>query len=68
MAEELMPGWMRAIARYNPVNWAVGAGREALRADANWALVFLRLGWLLLLGIACGWLATRAFRSYQRSV
>ena len=29
MAQALMPGWMQGVARYNPVNWAVQAGREA---------------------------------------
>jgi len=30
MAQALMPGWMRSVAKYNPVNWAVQAGREGL--------------------------------------
>ena len=31
----LMPGWMRAIAACNPLNWAVQAGRDALNASAD---------------------------------
>jgi ABC-2 type transport system permease protein len=68
MAEGLMPGWIQAVARYNPVNWAVEAGRRALEASPDWGFVLARGGWLLALALACGLLATMAFRSYQRSV
>ena len=33
MQEELIPGWVAAVAEYNPVNWAVVAGREAVDAE-----------------------------------
>ena len=68
MAEGLMPSWIRAVAHYNPVNWAVEAGRGALEPSPDWGFVLARGGWLLALAIACGLLATIAFRSYQRSV
>ncbi|ADB49399.1 ABC transporter permease [Conexibacter woesei] len=65
----LAPAWIESIARFNPVNWAVEAGREALTAeDVDWGMVGTRLGLLALLTVLCGWVATRAFRSYQRSV
>jgi len=64
----LMPGWIRAVSTFNPVNWSVVAGRAALHGQAEWAIVLPRLGLLLAFTLACGWLATRAFRSYQRSV
>jgi ABC-2 type transport system permease protein len=67
MAMGMMPGWMRGAARFNPVNWAVEAGREALVASPDWGLVLGRCGLLLALAFACGWLSTLAFRSYQRS-
>jgi ABC-2 type transport system permease protein len=63
----LAPDWIATLARFNPVNWAVEAGREALLAGADWAFILPRLGGLLLVAIACLGLATRAFRSYQRS-
>ncbi len=63
----LAPDWIAAVARVNPVNWAVEAGREALLASPDWTFVLQRLGGLLLVAIACLALATRAFRSYQRS-
>ena len=68
MAKALMPGWMQSIARYNPVDWAVQAGREGLAAGPDWSVVFSRMGWLLIFTIVCTWLATRAFSVYQRSI
>ncbi len=64
----LVPDWIATVARFNPVNWAVEAGRAALGTNVDWAFVEARLGGLLLLTLVCMWLATRAFRSYQRSV
>jgi ABC-2 type transport system permease protein len=68
MAPQLMPGWMQAIARYNPVDWAVWAGRDALSTDPDWGAIGIRLGALAALVIVAAWLATRAFRAYQRSI
>jgi ABC-2 type transport system permease protein len=68
MATTLMPGWMQAIARTNPVDWAVRAGRDALSADPDWGAVLGRGGALLALAAAMVWLSTRTFRSYQKSV
>jgi ABC-2 type transport system permease protein len=68
MPANLLPGWMQHAARYNPVNWAVTAGRETLHGDVDWGLMLSRVGLLLALALVCGWLSTRAFRAYQRSV
>jgi ABC-2 type transport system permease protein len=68
MAKVLMPGWMQDAVRFNPLNWAADAGREALRSDTDWNLVASRGGMLLTLILGCAWLATRAFRGYQRSL
>ncbi len=68
MAQALMPAWMQDVAKYNPVNWAVQAGREALTVSPDWAMVMWRLGALLVFALVCGWLGTRAFRVYQKSV
>jgi ABC-2 type transport system permease protein len=68
MPQNLVPGWIQQVARFNPVNWAVQAGREALSANPDWGLVLSRTGWLSVLAVVCAWLATLAFRSYQRSV
>jgi ABC-2 type transport system permease protein len=68
MASNLMPRWIRAISRFNPVEWAVEAARSGLSVHPNWGVVLPRFGLLILLSIITGWLATRAFRAYQRSV
>ena len=36
MQKDLMPDWMQTAPRFNPVNWAVEAGREALTASPDW--------------------------------
>jgi ABC-2 type transport system permease protein len=68
MPTNLLPAWMRHVAAANPVNWTVTVGREALSADVDWGLVGVRLGWLAVLALVVGYLSTRAFRAYQRSV
>lgn len=68
MPANLMPGWIRSVARFNPVNWAVDAGRQTLHAHVDWTLMATHFGYLLALAVACAWLSTRAFRAYQRSI
>ena len=63
-----MPGWMRALTNYNPVNWAVEAAREALAERPDWAGVGWPAAALLLLAVAMVWLSTRTFRTYQKAV
>ena len=63
-----LPGWIAAIARWNPVDWAVVIGRQTLSADVDWSVVGPRLGGLVALALAAGALAARSFASYQRSV
>jgi ABC-2 type transport system permease protein len=68
MQADLMPGWMSTIADYNPVNWAITAGRDAVQASPDWGSA---LGYCVLLAafaLACLTLATRAFRAYQAEV
>lgn len=68
MAPNLVPGWIRAISRYNPVNWAVEAGRAAVSPNPNWAIIGIRLLLLAGLSVVGIFFATRAFKTYQRSV
>ena len=68
MQTSLAPPWIARIARFNPVNWAIEAGRAALAANTDWGLALSRVGYLLVLAALCGWLSTRAFRAYQHSV
>jgi ABC-2 type transport system permease protein len=68
MKQNLAPQWIQDVAKFNPVNWAVEAGREALGSSPDWGYVLARAG--LLAGVAALllWFAVRAFRTYQRSV
>jgi ABC-2 type transport system permease protein len=68
MQQSLVPGWIRTLARFNPVNWAVEAGRAATNARLDWGLVAGRVGLLVALALVCAVFATRAFGAYQRSL
>jgi ABC-2 type transport system permease protein len=67
MASDLLPGWIRDIARFNPVNWAVAAARGVISPSTDWSAVGTRAGLLVALLLVAGTLSTRAFRVYQRS-
>ncbi len=64
---DLIPGWIRGAARFNPADWAVEAGRQAVGANADWGLVLSRGGYLLAFALACGWLGARGVHAYERS-
>jgi ABC-2 type transport system permease protein len=68
MQQSLLPSWIRWIAEFNPVNWAVQAGRSATALHADWELIATRTGFLALLLLASAAFATRAFNAYQRSI
>jgi ABC-2 type transport system permease protein len=68
MQASLIPDWVQSVARFNPVNWAVVAGRSAATQNTDWSLVGSRIALLSALLIASWALATRAFRAYQRSI
>ncbi|MFJ5309513.1 ABC transporter permease [Streptomyces sp. NPDC088350] len=68
MAPSQMPSWMRHTADFNPLNWAMVAGRSALSEHPDWGDVLSRGGALLGLAVVAVWLSIRTFRSYQRSV
>ncbi len=65
---QLMPSWIRHVADFNPTNWAVIAGRGATQVNPDWGLIASRAAFLALCLLACLAFATRAFKSYQRSV
>ena len=68
LATNLIPRWMQHVADFNPVNWAVTAGRTATSAHPDWGLAASRAGFLAAVLVVCLAFATNAFRSYQRSV
>src|SRR4051812_5025455 len=59
MQLSLAPGWIRTVAKFNPVDWAVVGARDA---------DLLRLGLLGALVVLSAWFATSAFGVYQRSL
>ncbi|PUB27891.1 ABC-2 type transport system permease protein [Promicromonospora sp. AC04] len=67
MDTRLSAGWVADAARFNPFDWAVVAGREALTGSADWGLVGSRLGLLAAAVLVMTWLATGAFRAYRAS-
>jgi ABC-2 type transport system permease protein len=66
IAAELMPGWIRSAAGFNPVNWAIVGSRSAMMGE-DWLLVLQYTGLLLGFVIVCAFFSTRAFRVYQRA-
>lgn len=68
MPLKLVPDWVATVAMFNPVNWAVEAGREALTANPDWSLILPRVILLAGLTVLSTAFATRTFRAYQRSI
>ena len=68
MQANLVPGWVQGVSRFNPVNWAAEAGRSAAIGPVDWTLVLERMGLLTTLLLISTFLATAAFRAYQRSL
>lgn len=68
MQKDLMPGWMQSIVNYNPLNWAVEAGRAAVTASPDWDAIGGKCALLVVFLGFCALFAMRAFRTYQRSV
>jgi ABC-2 type transport system permease protein len=68
MQKNLIPHWMRRTADFNPINWAVEAGRASVLPGTDWSMVGMRFGLLAAVCVLCVALATRAFRTYQRAV
>lgn len=64
----LMPGWIRSIARYNPVNWGVVAARNGVAAGGDWGVAGAHLGFLLAATAVMALFATWCFRAYQNSI
>jgi ABC-2 type transport system permease protein len=67
MNTKLSPEWVQNVAAYNPFEWAVIVGREALSAHPDWASLWGHAGLLAALAVVMAALATSAFRVYQRS-
>ncbi|GAB3586102.1 ABC transporter permease [Leifsonia lichenia] len=67
MNTKLSPEWVQNVAAYNPFEWAVIVGRQALSAHPDWSSLWGHVGLLAALTVVMAALATSAFRAYQRS-
>ncbi|WP_263731217.1 ABC transporter permease [Cellulomonas sp. SG140] len=67
MDTRLSAGWVATVARFNPFEWAVVVGREALSRHPDAGTVLVHLGLLAGLAVVLTGVATRAFRTYQRT-
>ncbi|HVT19718.1 MAG TPA: ABC transporter permease [Thermoanaerobaculia bacterium] len=66
MSRNLMPGWIRSVARFNPVNWAVSAARDAF--EGRWSQLGASFALLAVFALVCSVLATRAFERYRQAM
>ena len=67
MSQNLMPTWIRTVARINPVNWAVMAARRGFEGQ-NPTELAMSLALLTSFTLVCAVFAHRAFRRYQRAM
>jgi ABC-2 type transport system permease protein len=68
MVPQLMPDWIRTVAGYNPLTWAIDAARIGLDPAGDPASILLRLGWLTAFLVVSIGLALAAFRRYRRTI
>ena len=68
ITQRVMPDWMQTIARFNPVNWGVQAGRHAVVDGSHWGTVAQFLLFLCAAAAVTAAFATWCFRAYQRSL
>ncbi len=68
MQPSLLPDWIGTVSDFNPVDWAIVAGREAVGASTDWASVAGYCGLLVAFAVVCLALATKAFGAYQKQV
>jgi ABC-2 type transport system permease protein len=64
----VMPGWIKGVARFNPVNWGVHAARNSVVVGGAWGASGVYLLLLLATTALTSAFATWTFRSYQRSI
>jgi ABC-2 type transport system permease protein len=66
MSSGLMPGWMLAAARFNPVDWAVVAARSGF--EGRWEQLPATLAPLAGCALLAALFATRSFQHYLRTM
>jgi ABC-2 type transport system permease protein len=66
MSHNLMPRWIRNLALFNPVDWAVTAGRAAFEGY-SWPDILNPLGLLTIFSLSAWVFAMQSLKVYQRS-
>lgn len=67
MSQSLMPGWMRALAQFNPVDWAATAARLATSRPSALGPALPYLAGLVGFALVAATFATWAFAAYRRT-
>lgn len=68
ISQGTMPAWMETASRFNPVDWAARAARDAIVAGGNWGGVSAHLAALLAVTVLTAAFATWTLRQYERSI
>ncbi|WP_331767464.1 hypothetical protein [Embleya sp. NBC_00896] len=68
LPKSLVPHWIRVVARFNPIDWALVSARSAMRDSPDWSLVLSRGAALTALAVFAVWLSMRTFGVYRKSV
>jgi ABC-2 type transport system permease protein len=63
-----MPGWIKAIAKFNPVDWGTHAARNAVLLGGDWGAAGAHLLYLVAAVAMTSLFATWCFRAYQHSI
>lgn len=68
IATVVMPGWISAVSRFNPVSWGVQVARNSVVVGGAWSATGEFLLYLLAAMAVTSLFATWCFRAYQRSI
>lgn len=66
LATAVMPGWIRSVARFNPVNWTVDSSRDAMLGQ-HWVSIGTDALFLAAFLVVCAIFATQCFRVYRKT-
>jgi len=67
MSENLMPHWIGALCRFNPVNWGVASARQTLSAHGSATSLWTSVSGLIIVLLVSAGFMSCAFAIYRRS-
>jgi len=68
MPASLQPGWVQAVAAWNPMTWAVELGRGGLASTLDPGLAWAQAGALTAIAALALWWAIASLGAYRRSL